>query len=348
MSTSCEPAPCCVALIGNPNTGKSTLFSALVGIHQRVGNYPGVTVEKKAGQTDFAGRSYTFIDLPGLYSLAPRSRDEMVAVDVLVGRQADVAPVDVVLSIVDAGNIERNLYLVSQVLDLGLPTVLALNMLDVATARDVVVDVQRLEQQIGIPVIAIQANRGAGIDRLKEALAKAAAGPSQALATPMPEAFEAEVTRLESLLHGFATREPLPRPLVQRLLLDTSGYLQRALLPESNGAATAELTAARKRLARAGHAVPGVETDARYGWIGKVLRGVVALPANFKSTPTDRLDRVLTHRFWGTLLFALVMLVMFQAVFVGAKPFQQAIDGVAKSLGASVALRLAPAPCGAC
>ena len=124
----------------------------------------------------------------------------------------------------------------------------------------------------------------------------------------MPEAFEAEVTRLESLLHGFATREPLPRPLVQRLLLDTSGYLQRALLPESNGAATAELTAARKRLARAGHAVPGVETDARYGWIGKVLRGVVALPANFKSTPTDRLDRVLTHRFWGTLLFALVTL----------------------------------------
>ena len=97
--------------------------------------------------------------------------------DVPVGRQADVAPVDVVLSIVDAGNIERNLYLVSQVLDLGLPTVLVLNMLDVATARDVVVDVQRLEQQIGIPVIAIQANRGAGIDRLKEALAKAAAGP---------------------------------------------------------------------------------------------------------------------------------------------------------------------------
>src|SRR5438552_3179541 len=114
-----------VALIGNPNTGKSTLFSALAGVRQRTGNYPGVTVEKKVGQTTFEGRSFALVDLPGTYSLAPRSPDEMIAVDVLLGRRGDVAPPDVVLCIVDAGNLERNLYLVSQVLELGRPTVLA-------------------------------------------------------------------------------------------------------------------------------------------------------------------------------------------------------------------------------
>src|SRR5437870_2779327 len=114
----------CVALIGNPNTGKSTLFSALAGIRQRVGNYPGVTVEKKIGQLTHDGQKFTLIDLPGTYSLAPRSPDEMVAVDVLLGRRDDAPHPDVVLCIVDASNLQRNLYVVSQVLELGLPTVL--------------------------------------------------------------------------------------------------------------------------------------------------------------------------------------------------------------------------------
>src|SRR5260221_12883582 len=120
-----------VALIGNPNTGKSTLFNGLAGVRQRVGNYPGVTVEKKLGQLTYEGRRYDLVDLPGTYSLAPRSPDEMGAVDVLLGRRADTPRADVVLSIVDASNLERNLYLVSQVLELGLPIVVALNMTDI-------------------------------------------------------------------------------------------------------------------------------------------------------------------------------------------------------------------------
>src|SRR5262245_53973790 len=117
-----------VALIGNPNTGKSTLFTALAGVRQRVGNYPGVTVEKKVGRMTHGGRALDIIDLPGTYSLAPRSPDEMVAVDVLFGRQSETPAPDAVICIVDASNLERNLYLVSQVLELGVPTVLALNM----------------------------------------------------------------------------------------------------------------------------------------------------------------------------------------------------------------------------
>ena len=153
MSTTTKRHVATVALIGNPNTGKSTLFTGLVGVRQHVANYPGVTVEKKTGRMEFAGQCYEFIDLPGLYSIAPRSRDEMVAVDLLLGRRQDVATVDAVLLIVDASNLDRNLYLVSQVLELGLPTVLALNMLDVAESHGVGIDAQRLERQLGIPVV---------------------------------------------------------------------------------------------------------------------------------------------------------------------------------------------------
>ena len=153
-----------VALIGNPNTGKSTLFSALAGVRQRVGNYPGVTVEKKTGQMSLGDRRFDLVDLPGTYSLAPRSLDEMVAVDVLLGRLKDVAPPDVVLSIVDASNLERNLYLVSQVMELGLPVVVALNMVDVARDRGVSIDVPELARRLHAPVVEVQANKRVGLE----------------------------------------------------------------------------------------------------------------------------------------------------------------------------------------
>ena len=124
----------CMALIGNPNTGKSTLFGALTGLRQHVGNYPGVTVEKRLGQLTHTGRRWVLVDLPGIYSLAPRSPDEMIVVDVLLGQCRDVARPDVILCVVDATNLERNFYLVGQVLELGRPTVIALTMTDVARA----------------------------------------------------------------------------------------------------------------------------------------------------------------------------------------------------------------------
>jgi ferrous iron transport protein B len=169
MPDSPPPTSLTVALIGNPNTGKSTLFGELVGVRQRVGNYPGVTVEKKTGRMDFHDRGYELIDRPGLYSLAPRSRDEMVAVDVLLGRYDDLSPVDAVVCVVDAGNLRRNLYLVSQVLELGIPTILGLNMLDVAQDRGISLDVEELGTRLGMPVVKLQANRGVGVAELKAA-----------------------------------------------------------------------------------------------------------------------------------------------------------------------------------
>ncbi len=360
MSPTIDTRVFTVALIGNPNTGKSTLFSGLVGVRQHVGNYPGVTVEKKTGRMRFAGRQFEFIDLPGLYSLAPRSRDEMVAVDLLLGRRQDVPPVDAVLCIIDASNLQRNLYLVSQVIELGLPTVVAVNMLDVAEDHAVKVDVARLERQLGVPAVPIQANRRIGLSQLKLVLARAVSeggglgtgdGNDDGLRhaertcyTPLPAEFESEVSSLEALLtteHGSLDGKPLPRCLVQRLLLDVNGYLQRTLLSDADGCWDCRLAEARARLADAGHPVPSVETAARYAWAGRVLKGVLVEPGRYKVTVSDRIDRVLTHRFWGTLVFIAVMLVIFQAVFVGARPAMDGIQAVTAAAGGWIEAHMA-------
>ena len=159
-----------VALIGNPNTGKSTLFNLLAGMRARVANFPGVTVEKKIGRVRWNGQSIDLIDLPGTYSLSPRSPDEMVSVDVLLGRQPDVGKIDAIVCIVDASNLERNLYLVSQILELRLPTVLVLNMCDVAEARNTTIDVDRLAKNLGIVVVKTEAHRRRGIDGVRRAI----------------------------------------------------------------------------------------------------------------------------------------------------------------------------------
>ena len=145
--------PLNVALIGNPNTGKSTLFNALAGLQARVGNFPGVTVEKKVGRVNWEGRAIHLIDLPGTYSLAPRSRDEMVSVDVLLGRQQDVGPMDAVVCILDSSNIERNSYLLCQLLELELPVVVVLNMSDLLLERGMTLKVEELQQRLGAPVV---------------------------------------------------------------------------------------------------------------------------------------------------------------------------------------------------
>jgi ferrous iron transport protein B len=323
-----------VALIGNPNTGKSTLFSALAGVHQRVGNYPGVTVEKKTGRMDFAGVHYELIDLPGLYSLAPRSRDEMVAVDLLVGRQSDCEPVDALVCIVDASNLERNLYLASQVLELGLLTILAVNMLDVANSRGVSIDLPQLEKRLGIPVVAVQANRRMGIADLKAALAKTVQKKVSLQAgaeSLFPKVFEQSVSKLQQL--ASEADSPLPDFLARRLLLDTSGYLERRLSNKFPDEIGQWLAAEREHLSGADCPIPGIETAVRYAWVHRMLDGVVTTPSHIQQTVSDRIDHILTHRFWGLFIFALVMLTIFQSVFVGARPLMEIIEQLTKTVG---------------
>src|SRR4029078_3675601 len=179
-----------VAIVGNPNTGKSTLFTALAGGRQRVGNSPGGAVEKKTGTLRHGEQVVELIDLPGTYSLAPRSPDEMVTVDVLLGRRDSAAPPDAVLCIVDASNLERNLFLVSQVLSLGLPTIVALNMVDLARDRQIEIDIDALSKRLGVQVVAVQANRRVGIERLASSLSEIANGSDMQRENPFPPEFQ--------------------------------------------------------------------------------------------------------------------------------------------------------------
>ncbi len=341
--TTFEPATT-VALVGNPNAGKSTLFSALAGVRQHVGNYPGVTVERKAARMLVDGRQVEMLDLPGLYSLSPRSRDEMVACEVLLGGRVEFDRAQAVVCVADASNLERSLYLLSQVLELGLPAVLAVNMLDVAAEQDIHIDLATLRQRLPIPVVPIQANRRLGLEQLKAALAEAMKSDIPECRVPFPEPFVREVTQLRSWFETSRTPngKSLCPGLARRLLLDAGGYLEsdmlaRGCLPEGTQDA---LVRARARLAQEDCEIPAVETKWRYAWVIEVLKGVVRHPETYSPTFSDRVDQVVTHRIWGVAVFLLVMVAIFQAVFAGAQPLMDGVEfavaQVAQWVGATV------------
>ncbi len=330
---------CTVVLLGNPNTGKSTLFQALTGVRQRVGNYPGVTVEKREGTLEFSGQEFTIVDLPGTYSLAPRSPDEMVAVDIVLGRRADTERPDVILCLADATNLARNLFLASQLLDVGTPLVLALNMMDLARDRGIEIDVAGLSRRLGVPVVPLEAHRKVGLESLKRALQSAAGQPPHAPLRPMPAGFQREVAGMSRLLRDAGV--DWDEFLVERLLLDTSGPLEHAADLRGVVHLSQKLREARARLTEQGLPVPAVEAISRYAWIGDVVSEVQTVRPRAQRRWSDRIDGVLTHRWWGSLIFLAVMLLVFQSIFTWSEPamrgLEQAMDwlarGAARGLG---------------
>jgi ferrous iron transport protein B len=213
-----DAAPLTVALLGNPNTGKSTLFTALAGIPTRVGNYPGVTVEEKLGRFTHRGQSIDLIDLPGTYSLAAQSPDEQVAVDVLHGRMVGVPRPHGVVVVADATNLERNMFLATQAMELGLPLVIALTLSDVADRKGITIDGAELSRRLGCPVIRVAAPQGTGVAELRECLLAMAAPPRPLplAAGPdgrPPRAREAiaRYAAIEDLLKGVVGRAAQPR-----------------------------------------------------------------------------------------------------------------------------------------
>jgi ferrous iron transport protein B len=319
-----------VALVGNPNTGKTTLFNALSGLRQRVGNYPGVTIEMKKGRIVLGGSTIELIDLPGTYSLAPRSPDEMVSVDLLLGHCPGEPRPDVIVTIVDASNLERHLYLTTQLLELGVPVVVALNMIDVAAKLGVEIETTRLSERLGIPIVPIRANKGVGLDALTQAILIAAGSAAPARYPVFPEPFNQAVKTLATRLNG---EEPF---LIQRLLLDIGGHTERRLAERHGQGLRDDVESARRRLTEAGCPIPAIEAKTRFAWIHNITKDCIRRPAKRPVTWTDRLDRFLTHRVWGTLLFMLVMLVIFQSIFSGAKPMMNLISEGIDWLGAQV------------
>ena len=317
------PAPL-YALVGNPNCGKTTLFNALTGLRQKVGNYPGVTVEKKQGRARLPeGRFAELIDLPGLYSLTPRSPDEAIARDVLLGHRSDTPQPQGILHVLDASNLERNLYLTSQVLELGLPTVIALTMTDLTAKSGRTVDAAALQEKLGVPVVVVLADKGEGLDALRFALQRL---PQTAPPLPrdwmLPTDAEAEVAELAGLLqthHHLSARQSGAEAV--------GLLMQPQLRPEEEGRwapdVLAHLGKDRENFARLGIDFPALMIEARYAWAQRVSSA--ALPAakgpntSRRVSGTDKVDRIVMHPVWGYVIFFGVMMLVFQAIFTLAQ-----------------------------
>lgn len=324
--------PPTIALVGNPNTGKTTLFNALTGFRRHVANYPGVTVDAARGPIRGVARPIELLDLPGTYSLAAAAPDELLVAHVLQGRIAGKPAPDAILFIADASNLPRNLYLLSQLLELDLPLVVALNMTDVSAARGLHIDAQALSARLGAPVVPIVATRGHGLAALRAAIeqvvsdARSAAPASAARAQriPWPRELAEELAALRA-----AARAPLSDGEALRLLLDPPA----SALPEwiARGGDPALLTSAVARLARAG-IEPTFEARLRYQWISGVLDGVLRRPDAPVRSASQRIDRVLTHRFFGGVILLAVLFVLFQSIFAWAVPLMDVIDGAFSAL----------------
>ena len=301
-----------IALIGNPNCGKTTLFNALTGSRQHVGNWPGVTVTRKDGAYRHEGVSYNVVDLPGTYSLDVMdggiSLDEQVARDYVHTGEADL-----VVNIVDAANLERNLYLTLQLAEMGLPMLLALNMVDVAEAKGVRIDAERLAAELGCPVLPLVASRGNGVAELKTAIASAARQRRPAsVRVDYAEPLEQAIATLAPALQADLASPPsgasrpgvvAPRWLLLRML-EGDALARRSVAP-----ALAEQAAALA--AGLGDDVDILVADGRYSKAHQVRSAVAHVAGHVGQDSTERIDRVVLHRLLGIPIFLLVMYLMF-------------------------------------
>ena len=410
-----------VALAGNPNSGKTTIFNALTGLRQKVANYPGVTVEKKVGRCKLVDGTFCdVIDLPGTYSLISRSPDEQVAMEVLRGIRQDVKHPDVVIVVVDASNLQRNLYLVSQLIELGRPLIVALNMTDVAERRGLVVSAEKLQNELGVLVIPVVGYKRKGIAELKDAIRKAQVAPLPHW--PLPDAMREELLVVSGGLAILDSREgksrtlpsepafsavrdgpspgrsdALPRPedgpslresksdsqdqtqpvaprawicrpdtgrrldrfeaIAERLLI---GDRASDVLPLVQHEPVASLLSqATSRLQQLGIDPMQADVEAHYHWIESVASrvvttrdaiadptpgGVLSYAAPKPRNLTERVDAIFIHKFWGLIVFTLVMATLFVSLFWLAQPIMNAIQTGIAALGGVVSGHMSDGP----
>jgi ferrous iron transport protein B len=310
-----------LALIGNPNAGKSSLFNQLTGLRQKTGNFPGVTVDKKSGTWPFDPQTnITVVDLPGVYSIYPKSLDEQLVTDILANPAHPDYP-DVAVVVIDASNLHRNLLLFTQVADLGVPTVLALNMLDVAMKQSKQVNSVRLAMRLGVPVVRINARTGEGIDSLKKAVQGQLEHPTlpgQLFFDPVEEAPEviADTKAQYQLSNNY---------LALQYVIQHDGF---TFLNRPQQVGLDEI------IAKHNFSEPTFqanETITRYKRIATVVAEAVTDQRPIgQPTWSQKLDRILLHPVWGYAIFGFILLLIFQAIFAWAQPFMDAIDtGVA-------------------
>jgi len=293
-----------VALVGNPNSGKSTLFNALTGLNQKTGNFPGVTVDKKSG---FAKLNSTvtaeFIDLPGTYSLYPKSLDERVAFEVLCNSQNANHP-DVTIIVADASNLKRNLFLVSQIIDLKIPVILALNMMDMVEKDGAVIDAIRLSEKLGVKVVGISARNKEGVEVLKQALLQPLSVPQYDFIDIKKIAPDA-IDKVKSVLNvksDFAAFQIINN-------LSDINYLH-------DKETQIKITDALNTLIIDTNKLQSLESVERYKVINRIVEECITHKSAIKTESfTQKLDGILTHRIWGYAIFLVVLFFIFQTIF---------------------------------
>jgi len=340
------PSPACVALTGNPNSGKTTVFNALTGLRAKVGNYAGVTVERKEGKLRGApvDTAITLLDLPGTYSLSPKSLDEQISRDVLFHRLPDVPSLKLVIIVVDASNLERNLYYATQVIELGYPAIVALNMVDVAEENGHHIDAEKLSSELSVPVVPVVASRGQGIEALRQkiiSLVASAARPTPSRFCRLPENVSREVEAI-ARLHA-QTSPACATDAAAEALLILSDDQALASSPEHYPSHVQRaVTDARQRLESAGFDWRSAAIEARYARVAKIHRDVTTEVAAARETFSDKLDRLVTHRIWGTLIFVSIMALMFQSIFTFARIPMDALQTGVNWFGGAVAGTIPP------
>lgn len=293
-----------VALVGNPNTGKSTIFNALTGLNQKVGNFPGVTVDKKIGFSKLADNTnLEVIDLPGTYSLYPKSADETIVFEVLSDKNNPSYP-DLVLMVVDATSLKRNLLLYTQIADLGLPIIIALNMMDLAVKSNMDINVDSLAQRLNVPVVPIAARKTQGIEELKKAIQYRSNQPFQ---TPT---IDIELIAPD-LIKSIATELNLDNPYVALQIAHQYQNIRYLTKVQIN-----QIEAFEKQYDFHSQKSQAAETIARYNFINDVLLDTVKYnSAALEENISNKIDHYLTHKIWGFLIFIAILFAIFQSIF---------------------------------
>jgi len=316
-----------IALVGNPNTGKSTLFNGLTGLKQKIANYPGVTVERKVGYAKIGGEKYRIVDLPGSYSLNPKQIDERITYQVLAGTYEHEPAPDLIVVLVDASNLDRNLYLTSQVMDLGIPVIVVLSMIDVAQDRGINVDADRISKVLGVPVIPMVAKEEREVQKLRDYISGHKVDPPKPLqwspSEPLQKAIETLTnkwikpnTNLPERVWTIEALRFIGDDQAINLINDIKKQHQLREIVEE----------ARKLLEESGKNYAAEEVLSRYDYIEKCTSGSVTESSEKNETISDKIDAVVTHKIFGPIIFVMILLLMFQSIFSWAEPFMNLID----------------------
>ena len=313
-----------VGLAGNPNVGKTTVFNGLTGMRQHVGNWPGKTVERAEGHFKHGSYDYDIIDLPGNYALSAHSMEEIVSRDFIVDDDSDV-----IINIVDAANLERNLYLTVQMMELGANLVMALNMNDFAKKKDHIIDVKLMSELLGFPVVEINAKTGDGFDELLTTVEKQAANPIDSSAklsygTELKE----HLSDMQVLIEKDSNLLDVPSVWTAIKLLEKDPIVIEKVQGSSQKSAIMTET---DKVAGHLHTIfnEGAEevvANARYAFIGGLMAEAVKKPAVEKETTTDKIDKIVTNRILSIPIFLVIMYAMFQFTYTLGAPFQDLID----------------------